>query len=184
MKNFLGINWKSRANNPMWWGKIALAVLGIPIASAGLKISEVTDWGTFFSAVGQAYANPYMVLIIVIALYNSITEDTSKGFGDLSATKKMIKPFTDKDPNNVFGLISQHNEDDEVVDGIDGKEISDGDMKDEIEQEEGTNEESFGDIDNLVFGDKSTPQDVGNDSEEEMKEKTADADIKGSEIKG
>lgn len=196
MKTFLGINWKVRSKNPNFWVKIALSIIGIPIAYAGTEYSEINTWGTFFGIIGNAYANPYIVAMILFALYNSISEDTSKGFGDLSATKQMLKPFTDKDPNNVFGLIRQNNEIDrsesshketengEIVDGINGKEISDGDMKDELEQQEETAEDTFSTIDNMVFGDKAEPQDVGNDDEDRLKEKRADAEIKGEEIKG
>lgn len=201
-KHFLGINWIVRAQNPVWWSKIALSVLGIPVASAGLEFNQITDWGTFFNVLGEAYANPFIVLMIIISLFNSITENTSKGFGDLSATKKILKPYTDKDPNNVFGLIQTVNEhkqdnkqdevkedeeemeDNEVVDGIDGKEISDGDIQDELEQQEGTAEETFGNIDNLIFGDKAEPQEVGNDSDEELEQSKVDAEIKGEDIKG
>lgn len=199
-KNFLNINWRARANNPQWWIKIVLSILVIPIVYTGSQFSDMNTWGDVFGTMGEAYSNPAIAVACLIALYNSITENTSKGFGDLAVTQSILKPFTDKDPKEILALKNreessntpsetqaepkENKEDVEVVDGVDGKEISDGDMKDALEQQDQTAEYSFDAIDNMEFGDKAEPQNVGNDTEEEYKEKVADADIKGDEIKG
>lgn len=72
----------------------------------------------------------------------------------------------------------------DVVDGIEGKEISNGDIQDEIELNNQTAQDTFGDVDNEIFGDSAEPQNIGNDTEEEYREKQADADIRGTDIRG
>ena len=72
----------------------------------------------------------------------------------------------------------------EIVDGVEGSEISDGDVRDEIELNNQTAEDTFGDIDNEIFGDSAEPQEIGNDTDEEYREKQADADIRGTDIRG
>lgn len=72
----------------------------------------------------------------------------------------------------------------DVVDGIEGKEISNGDIQDEIELNNQTAQDTFGDVDNEIFGDSAEPQKIGNDTDEEYREKQADADIRGTDIRG
>ena len=87
------------------------------------------------------------------------------------------------DPVEYQKVVSDENNS-EIVDGINGTEISQGDVRDEIELNNQTAEDTFSDADNEIFGDSAQPQDIGNDDEESFREKQADADIKGEEIKG
>lgn len=102
MKHFLGINWKVRSKHPQFWISIILSVLVPPFVYAGIEISQVTSWPQLFSVLGGGFANPYVVLMIIVSLYNSITDKTTKGFGDSYIAKQYLKPRTDYDPKQAI----------------------------------------------------------------------------------
>ncbi|MEX5651215.1 phage holin family protein [Staphylococcus cohnii species complex 1658] len=199
MKNFLGINWKVRVNNPQFWLAIVLAIVVPPLAYTGIEFSSVTSWGKLFSIMGQGFANPYVVVMMIVSIYNAISDKTTKGFGDTAIAKQYLRPRSDKDPKYALdwevNIDKKTNaklqaeeekqaENSEVVDGINGTEISQGDVRDEIELNNQTAEDTFGDVDNEIFGDSAEPQNIGNDTDEEYREKQADADIRGTDIRG
>lgn len=101
-KHFLGINWKVRSKHPQFWISIALSVLVPPFVYAGIEFSQVTSWPQFFGVLGGGFANPYVVLMIIVSLYNSITDKTTKGFGDSYIAKQYLKPRTDYDPKQAI----------------------------------------------------------------------------------
>lgn len=201
-KHFLGINWTVRSKHPQFWLGIALSILVPPLTYTGTEFSEVTSWGKFFTILGDGFRNPYIVLMMLVGIYNTIVDKTTKGFGDSYIAKQYLRPRTDYDPKQALDWevntkrqkerkdieenkqSDEPNNDVEVVDGIKGKEISNGDMKDEIELNNQTAEDTFGDIDNEVFGDSAEPQEIGNDTDEEYREKKVDADIRGTNILG
>lgn len=213
-KSFLGINWTVRFNNPQFWLGIALSILVPPLAYTGTEFSEVTSWGKFFAILGEGFKNPYIVLMMLVSIYNAVVDNTTKGLSDSYIAKQYLRPRTDKDPRYALDWevnvdkkadekFDAHRTDQqetkqseetkeqtdvvddvEAVDGINGTEISDGDVRDEIELNNQTAEDTFSNADNEIFGDSAQPQDIGNDDEESFREKQADADIKGEEIKG
>lgn len=101
-KHFLGINWKVRSKHPQFWISIILSVLVPPFVYAGIEFSQVTSWPQFFGVLGGGFANPYVVLMIIVSLYNSITDKTTKGFGDSYIAKQYLKPRTDYDPKQAI----------------------------------------------------------------------------------
>lgn len=100
--HFLGINWKVRSKHPQFWISIVLSVLVPPFVYAGIEFSQVTSWPQFFGVLGGGFANPYVVLMIIVSLYNSITDKTTKGFGDSYIAKQYLKPRTDYDPKQAI----------------------------------------------------------------------------------
>ena len=238
MNNFLNINWRVRFKNPQFWLSVVLSILVPPLAYAGIEFSSITTWGKFFEVLGSGFANPYIVVMMLVGIYNAVIDNTTKGQGDSYIAKQYLRPRTDKDPryaldwevnldkkakvkaqaqkeqqeerqpskeNEVAKTSADENTDDneqieddeqtkddeviavdqsEIVDGVEGKEISNGDVRDEIELNNQTAEDTFSNEDNEIFGDSAQPQDIGNDDDESFREKQADADIKGEEIKG
>lgn len=102
MRNFLGINWKVRVRNPQFWLSVVLSFIVPPLAYAGIEFNEVTTWGKFFSVLGNGFANPYVVAMIIVSLYNSIVDKTTRGFGDTKIAKQYLRPRTDYDPKQAL----------------------------------------------------------------------------------
>lgn len=100
--HFLGINWTVRSKHPQFWISIVLSVLVPPFVYAGIEFNQVTSWPQFFGVLGSGFANPYVVLMIIVSLYNSITDKTTKGFGDSYIAKQYLKPRTDYDPKQAI----------------------------------------------------------------------------------
>lgn len=98
MRNFLGINWKVRVRNPQFWLSVVLSFIVPPLAYAGIEFNEITTWGKFFNVLGSGFANPYVVAMIIVSLYNSIVDKTTRGFGDTKIAKQYLRPRTDYDP--------------------------------------------------------------------------------------
>ena len=101
-KHFLGINWTVRSKHPQFWISIVLSVLVPPFVYAGIEFNQATSWPQFFGILGSGFANPYVVLMIIVSLYNSITDKTTKGFGDSCIAKQYLKPRTDYDPKQAI----------------------------------------------------------------------------------
>ena len=102
MRNFLGINWKVRVRNPQFWLSVVLSFIVPPLAYAGIEFNEVTTWGKFFSVLGSGFANPYVVAMVIVSLYNSIVDKTTRGFGDTKIAKQYLRPRTDYDPKQAL----------------------------------------------------------------------------------
>ena len=102
MRNFLGINWKVRVRNPQFWLSVVLSFIVPPLAYAGIEFNEVTTWGKFFSVLGNGFANPYVVAMVIVSLYNSIVDKTTRGFGDTKIAKQYLRPRTDYDPKQAL----------------------------------------------------------------------------------
>lgn len=100
--HFLGINWTVRFKNPQFWLAIALSILVPPLAYTGTEFNEVTSWGKFFDILGDGFANPYIVLMTLVGIYNAVVDKTTKGFGDSYIAKQYLKPRTDYDPKQAI----------------------------------------------------------------------------------
>lgn len=101
-KHFLGINWTVRFKNPQFWLAIALSILVPPLAYTGTEFNEVTSWGKFFTILGDGFKNPYIVLMMIVGIYNTIVDKTTKGFGDSYIAKQYLRPRTDYDPKQAL----------------------------------------------------------------------------------
>ena len=100
--HFLGINWTVRAKHPQFWLGIVLSILVPPLAYTGTEFNEVTSWGKFFTILGDGFKNPYIVLMMLVGIYNTIVDKTTKGFGDSYIAKQYLKPRTDYDPKQAL----------------------------------------------------------------------------------
>lgn len=100
--HFLGINWTVRFKNPQFWLAIALSILVPPLAYTGTEFNEVTSWGKFFDILGDGFANPYIVLMMLVGIYNAVIDNTTKGQGDSYIAKQYLRPRTDYDPKQAL----------------------------------------------------------------------------------
>ena len=89
------INWKVRERNPVFIAQIILAVLTPILAYVGLSFADLTTWGTLCDLFKQAYSNPYLLGLVVISVFNTITDPTVKGLSDSKMALKYDKPRDD-----------------------------------------------------------------------------------------
>lgn len=86
------INWKVRFKNPQFIIQMLLAVI-IPIGSYfGITGSEITSWKILWNLILNALSNPYVILMVVISVYNAVTDPTTKGLTDSLEALKYKKP--------------------------------------------------------------------------------------------
>ena len=96
MKNFLGINWKVRANNPQFWFQIFLAI-AVPIGTYfGVTGKDVTSWKVLIDLIGQAVSNPYVIAMVAVSMYNAVNDPSTKGVRDGENALEYVKPSQKK----------------------------------------------------------------------------------------
>ena len=96
MKNFLGINWKVRANNPQFWFQIFLAI-AVPIGTYfGVTGKDVISWKVLIDLIGQAVSNPYVIAMVAVSVYNAVNDPSTKGVRDGENALEYVKPSQKK----------------------------------------------------------------------------------------
>ena len=78
----MSINWQVRFNNPVWWGQVFIAVISPILAYDGLSLKDLTSWGALSEVFLAAIKNPYILGLIVVNVFNTINDPTTKGLSD------------------------------------------------------------------------------------------------------
>ena len=86
------INWKVRFSNPIFYVQIVLSILMPILTYFELSASDLTTWGKLFDVLLQAISNPCVLVAVVVSVYNSIIDPTTKGFGDSRNALTYEKP--------------------------------------------------------------------------------------------
>lgn len=88
------INWKVRFNkeNILFIAQVIVSVV-IPILTYfGLQASDLTTWTKVWETFVQAISNPYVVVMVLVSLFNATTDPTTKGIGDSTNALTYNKP--------------------------------------------------------------------------------------------
>ena len=94
--NFLGINWQVRAKNPQFWFQIFLGV-AVPIGTYfGVTGKDIASWNVLFGLIGQAVSNPYVIAMVVVSVYNTVNDPSTKGIQDGENALEYVKPSQKK----------------------------------------------------------------------------------------
>lgn len=86
------INWKVRIKNVNFWVQVFLAVFTPILAYAGLTTEELTSWRTVGELLLGAISNPYVLSLVVVSVYNAITDPTTAGIFDSTQALSYNKP--------------------------------------------------------------------------------------------
>jgi len=79
MKN---INWRARFKNPLFIAEIIGSIF-IPILGyAGLTAQDLTTWTLLGQILMDAISNPYVLMMIIISVWNAVNDPLSAGTGD------------------------------------------------------------------------------------------------------
>ncbi|MBM7598066.1 phi LC3 family holin [Virgibacillus halotolerans] len=95
-KNKKGINWQIRAKNPVFWAQVLLAVLTPILAYVGLSFGDLTTWSSIADLIQSAYSNPYLLGLVVVSVFNSVTDPTVSGISDSELSRTYTKPKKNK----------------------------------------------------------------------------------------
>ena len=91
----MNINWKVRLKNPVFWAQIAVAVLLPILAYFGLSWEDMTTWGAIGQVLLDAVKNPVVIVSVVVSVFNTLTDPTTKGLSDSKQALTYTRPKAD-----------------------------------------------------------------------------------------
>ena len=86
------MNWKVRFKNPLFIAQMVLAVLTPILAYAGLTVKDLTTWKALGDLLIGALSNPYVLGLVVVSLFNAVTDPTTSGVKDSKQALTYTKP--------------------------------------------------------------------------------------------
>lgn len=88
----MDINWLVRFKNPVWWTQLFLAISSPILAYYGLNFKDLSSWEAVLDLLLNAIKNPYIVGLIVINVFNTINDPTTKGLSDSQRALQYTAP--------------------------------------------------------------------------------------------
>ena len=86
------MNWKVRFKNPLFIAQMILAVLTPILAYAGLTAKDLTTWQALGDLLMGALSNPYVLGLVVVSVFNAVTDPTTSGVADSEQALTYTKP--------------------------------------------------------------------------------------------
>lgn len=76
------MNLKVRIRNPVFWAQLLLSIF-VPIGTYfGLRGEDVTSWRIVFELFVKAISNPYVLVMIIMSVWNALNDPTTAGLKD------------------------------------------------------------------------------------------------------
>ena len=88
----MGINWKIRFKNPMFYAQLILSFITPILAYMGLTAQDLITWSAVGNMLFEAASNPYVLGMVVISVYNAVIDPTSTGLTDSKTAMQYYKP--------------------------------------------------------------------------------------------
>ena len=73
------INLRVRFKNPVFIAQLLLSIIVPILGYFGLTAQDVTSWKKLFDLLLSAASNPYVVSMIIISVWNTMNDPTTKG---------------------------------------------------------------------------------------------------------
>lgn len=89
------INFKVRFKNPVFIAQLILAILTPILAYAGLTVQDLTSWSALGNVLLEALANPYVLGLVVVSVWNAINDPTTAGVTDSKLALTYTEPKKD-----------------------------------------------------------------------------------------
>lgn len=86
------MNWKVRFKNPLFIAQMILAVLTPILAYAGLTVKDLTTWQALGDLLMGALSNPYVLGLVIVSVFNAVTDPTTSGVKDSEQALTYTKP--------------------------------------------------------------------------------------------
>lgn len=81
-KEKIGLNLDIRLKNPQYWFMLIMAII-VPIATyMGINTTDITSWSTLGNMLVEAIKNPYLLIMVIVNVYNATIDGTTRGFRD------------------------------------------------------------------------------------------------------
>lgn len=92
----MNINWMVRVKNPSFWIGIVISIVAPVLTYFGLTVQDLTTWSAIGSLFVDAISNPYVILTILVSVYNTIVDPTTTGVTDSANALTYTEPNRDK----------------------------------------------------------------------------------------
>lgn len=92
----MGINWKIRLKNPVFYVQLILSVIMPVLAYMGLTLQDLTTWSAVWNVLAQAVSNPYVLGMVIVSVYNAVIDPTTTGITDSRKAMEYFKPNSEK----------------------------------------------------------------------------------------
>lgn len=86
------MNFAVRFRNPVFIAQLILAVLTPIGAYFGLTGSDITTWAMVWDTFIAAIANPYVVVMVIISVWNALNDPTTSGITDSTLAMSYDRP--------------------------------------------------------------------------------------------
>lgn len=86
------MNIKVRIKNPVFWVQIVLSILTPILAYAGLTAQDLTTWAKLGDVLVMALSNPYVLSLVLVSVWNTFNDPTTKGITDSKRAMEYDKP--------------------------------------------------------------------------------------------
>lgn len=90
------INWKVRFRNPVFIGQLVLAIFVPILAYLGITLEDLTTWGKVGRVFLEAVSNPYVLMLVIVSVWNAINDPLVGGLSDSKQAMKYEKPKKDE----------------------------------------------------------------------------------------
>lgn len=88
----MGINWKIRFKNPVFYTQLVIAVFAPILAYMGITAQDITTWAALGNVFVQAVSNPYILLTVAVSVYNAVIDPTTTGITDSKRARQYDIP--------------------------------------------------------------------------------------------
>lgn len=86
------INWIVRLKNPVFWIQIITVIIITILTYFSMQPQDVTSWAILGELLLNAVKNPYLVVLVLINLFNILVDPTTKGIGDSEQALTYTEP--------------------------------------------------------------------------------------------
>lgn len=76
------LNIKVRMKNWSFWVSIIVSIIAPILAYFGLTAADITTWAAIGDVFVKAISNPYVVGLVLVSVYNTLIDPTTKGISD------------------------------------------------------------------------------------------------------
>ena len=89
------INWTVRFKNPVFLAQIFVAIMLPILTHLGINWEDITTWATLGEVLLSAVKSPVIVVAIIVSVFNTVNDPTTKGIGDSAQALTYDKPKKD-----------------------------------------------------------------------------------------